>query len=205
MRTKRKRSKAIAYRTPAPPIAPRSSVRTIRASPGRKLKRPEEAARNIIPPVSSTIKTRSATAKENITPNKFKGRHERTALRRLVKRKYELITVDNIDKRSDAYRKYRRIVSGITSDLGGEDRITTMEHSLIQAYASAFVRMNDLTARQLLGDEYVEFNDLASAISSMVRVAHRLGIQRRPREVTPLSSYLNGQPDTIEGEMIENE
>jgi hypothetical protein len=80
-----------------------------------------------------------------------------------------------------------------------------MEHSLIQAYASAFVRMNDLTARQLLGDEYVEFNDLASANSSMVRVAHRLGIQRRPREVTPLSSYLNGQPDTIEGEVLDNE
>jgi hypothetical protein len=50
--------------------------------------------------------------------------------------------------------------------------------------------MNDLTARQLLGDEYVEFSELAAAISSMVRVAHRLGIQRRPREVTPLSSYL---------------
>jgi hypothetical protein len=194
----RKRPRAVAYRSPAPPIAPRSSVRTVKASPGRKLKRPEDAARNIIPPVSSTRKTRSRIAKGT---DKFKGRHECTA----VKRKYELINVDNIDKRSDAYRKYRRIVSGITSDLGGEDRLTTMEHSLIQAYASAFVRMNDLTARQLLGDEYVEFNDLASAISSMVRVAHRLGIQRRPREVPPLSSYLNGQPDTIEGEVLDNE
>ena len=118
-------------------------------------------------------------AKENITPDKFKGRHERTALRRLVKRKYELITVDNIDKRSDAYRKYRRIVSGITSDLGGEDRLTTMEHSLIQAYASAFIRMNDLTARQLLGDEYVEFNDLG--------LSHQLNGARRSSPRHPAS------------------
>jgi hypothetical protein len=107
-------------RTPLTPT--HSSVRTATGRRNRKLKSPDEAARNIIHPVSSTIDSRS---------ERKKGNHERTKLRRLLKRKYKLITVDNINKNSDAYKRFGGIISGVTSDLGGEDRLPTMEHSLI--------------------------------------------------------------------------
>lgn len=115
--------------------------------------------------------------------------------RRKRAQKAYLLTPDNLDKRSRAYQTYTGITSGIQSDLGGRDRLSTVELSLIDAYAGACIHVYDLNAKLLLG-ELVELGDHAAAISAMVRVASRIGIQRRMHDVTPdLAAYLEAKDD----------
>jgi hypothetical protein len=168
----------------------------------RKLRRPDEAARQKAPPVS--FKTKRIRAK---TFARVEGNHQRTALRRLFKKKYALIALENLDQRTHAFQRFRSIVRGVSNDLGGIKRLSTIEKALVQAFASATIRAEDLSARQLLGEELVDFSILASAISSMIRVAKRLGVERRPREIVPLNTYLNSNgktEDVVEAEIIDD-
>jgi hypothetical protein len=68
--------------------------------------------------------------------------------------------------------------------LGGRDQLSTVEAALIEAFAGATVHVNQLNALLLLG-EAIDLADHAAAISAMVRVAARIGLRRRPRDVTP--------------------
>ena len=49
---------------------------------------------------------------------------------------------------------------------------------LVEAFAGAAVHVHDLNARLLLGEE-VDITAHASAISTMVRIASRIGVHRR--------------------------
>jgi hypothetical protein len=65
------------------PIASSVRAKTVsRNYTSRKLRHPDEAARPVIPPVKSTIRTRSRSAKENITPERFAGRSSQQWTRR---------------------------------------------------------------------------------------------------------------------------
>jgi hypothetical protein len=132
------------------------------------------------------------------------GKAERDRIRNHAKRKLALITPANIDHRSDAYRNYERVIKGITTDLGGPDRLSVIEKTLVDAYGALSVRMYDYAARQILG-QHIELSNLASAVGTMVRVAKRLGVDRRPKEVVPLSSYLRQEGDVVQGEVIDAE
>jgi len=82
------------------------------------------------------------------------------------------------------------IVTGIQSDLGGKDQLSTVEAALIEAFAGATVHVHDLNARLLLGQK-IDLTQHAAAISSLVRIASRIGTRRRPKDVTPtLHEYL---------------
>jgi hypothetical protein len=87
-------------------------------------------------------------------------------------------------------RKRSRLVACISEDLGGEASLSTVQKSLIEAYAAAVVVLEDLNTRILLGQQ-IDLADHAAAISSMIRVAARIGVHRVPRDVTPrLAEYL---------------
>jgi hypothetical protein len=162
-----------------------------------------------VPPVSSTIKSRGKSqhkGKHNRLDNGA-GKLERQAMRRLMRKRFALLTREDIDRDSLAYRKFGEIIHDISTDLGGTNRLTTIQKGLIEAFASALVRVEDLTARQFLGDSTF-YRELSPAISSLARVAYLLGIDRRPKEVTPtLSSYLkhsNGKSDEVlDGEIVQ--
>ena len=66
---------------------------------------------------------------------------------------------------------------GIQNDLGGRDQLSTVEAALIEAFAGATVHVNQLNALLLLGAA-VDLADHAAAISTMVRVAARIGLRR---------------------------
>jgi hypothetical protein len=117
---------------------------------------------------------------------------ERKRRRKRAQKAY-LLTPDSLDKRSRAYQTYTHITTGIQGDLGGRDRLSTVELSLIDAYAGACIHLYDLNAKLLLG-ESIDLGDHAAAISAMVRVASRIGVQRRLHDVTPdLSEYLEAK------------
>lgn len=96
--------------------------------------------------------------------------------------KTRLLTRANLDGRTKARKQFDAIAEGIAQDLGGEDRLSTVTRHLVEAFAGAAVHVHDLNARLLLGEE-VDITAHASAISTMVRIASRIGTQRVAKEV----------------------
>jgi hypothetical protein len=95
--------------------------------------------------------------------------------------KVRLLTREALDGRTVARRRFDAIAEGIAEDLGGEDRLSTVQRTLIEAFAGAAVHVHDLNARLLLGQE-VDITAHASAISTMVRIASRIGTRRVARD-----------------------
>ena len=56
---------------------------------------------------------------------------------------------------------------------------------LVEAFAGAAITLNDLNTRMLLGQP-IDLNKHAQAVNAMVKVASRLGISRRARDVCTL-------------------
>jgi hypothetical protein len=114
--------------------------------------------------------------------------------------KFQALVHESIDGRLRARRKFDSIAKGIAKDLGGEDRLTTVQKHLIEGFASIAIHANNLTARLLRG-EVVDVVEHSQAISTMVRVASRVGIERVAREVGPtLSQYLESIEDETAAE-----
>jgi hypothetical protein len=104
--------------------------------------------------------------------------------------KQRLLTRQSLDGRSRARKQYDAIVFGIAQDLGGEDRLSTVQCELVEAFAGVAVWFKDLNARLLLGQQ-VDPSEIASAVNSMVKVASRIGVTRIARDITPdLQTYL---------------
>lgn len=97
-----------------------------------------------------------------------------------------------LDGRTNAAKEFDRLVVDVQADLGGRDQLSAIEVALVEAFAGATVTLNNLNTKLLLG-EPIDLSKHAQAVSAMVRVASRLGISRRMRNVGPtLSDYLRG-------------
>jgi hypothetical protein len=95
-----------------------------------------------------------------------------------------------IDGRTSAARTFARLISAIEADLGGADRLSAIERTLIEGYAGAYVVARHLNTRLARGEE-IDLAQHAQAVSGMVRVATRLGTGRRARDVTDPLAYAN--------------
>ena len=104
--------------------------------------------------------------------------------------KQRLLTREALDGRTKAARKFDEIAGGIAQDLGGDDNLSTVQRRLIEAFAGAAIAVDDINARMLLGQP-VDIVEYSQAISTMVRIASRIGVRRVARDVTPsLNEYL---------------
>jgi len=105
--------------------------------------------------------------------------------------KVKLLDRSRLDGRRKEAKLYDSVVGGITQDLAGPDQLSTVEHNLIHAFAGIAVHVNSLNARLLLGEE-VDLNAHATACSTLVRIASRIGLGRRAKDVTAprLHEYL---------------
>jgi hypothetical protein len=104
--------------------------------------------------------------------------------------KARLITREAIDGRTKARRQFDAIANGIAADMGGESRLSTVEKHLVEAFAGVAVHVSDINARLLLGQD-IDVVEHSQAISTLVRVASRIGTSRRAKNVTPsLKQYL---------------
>ena len=102
----------------------------------------------------------------------------------------QLLNRYQLDGRTNAAKAFDAIAEGIAQDLGGQDQLSTVQRHLVEAFAGAAVHVHDLNARLLLGQE-VDILAHSQAISTMVRVASRIGVRRVARDVTPsLHEYL---------------
>jgi hypothetical protein len=96
----------------------------------------------------------------------------------------------NVDGRSLVARRYRDIVCAVASDQGGVEQLSEARLQLIRRFSGASVLAEQMEARLARGEE-IDIQQHALLVSTMVRVAQRIGIDRVPRDVVPtLSDYL---------------
>jgi hypothetical protein len=101
----------------------------------------------------------------------------------------QLLTRVQLDGRTSAAKAFDKLVAAIEADLGGRDQLSTIQLALIEAFAGAAVTLQHLNTRLALGQE-IDLGQYAQVVSAMVRVASRLGLQRRARDLTPTLSDL---------------
>ena len=93
------------------------------------------------------------------------------------------------DGRSVIARRYRAITSAILVDQGGFDACSESRKQLIRRFAAAAVLAERMEARLANGEE-IDIAEHALLVSSMVRVARQIGVNRI-RDITPtLDQYL---------------
>ena len=107
----------------------------------------------------------------------------------------------NVDGRGLVARRYRDIAAAIAADQGGVDHISETRLQLIRRFAAAAVLAEAAEAR-LANGEQINIGEHALLSSTLVRIAQRIGIFRRSRNIVPdLRDYLenkNGVTDAAE-------
>jgi hypothetical protein len=68
--------------------------------------------------------------------------------------------------------------------IGSETYLSTIERALVEAFAGAAITLHHLNTQFALGEK-IDLSQHAVAVSAMVRVASRLGLQRRAKDVGP--------------------
>jgi hypothetical protein len=103
-----------------------------------------------------------------------------------------------IDGRSPMARRYRDIAAALISDSAGIDQIAEARLQLIRRFSAACVMAEAMEA-ELVNGKQINIVEHSLLSSTLVRLAQRLGINRRSRNVTPtLRDYLDDQTDVIE-------
>jgi len=106
----------------------------------------------------------------------------------------------SIDGRSLIAGRYRDIVTAIVGDQGGADHCSESRTQLIRRFAAAAVLAEQMESKMANGEE-INIQDHALLCSTLVRVAQRIGIDRRARAIVPdLKDYLEGRAMEVAAE-----
>jgi hypothetical protein len=100
----------------------------------------------------------------------------------------QLVTRSQLDGRTGAAKTFDRLAGEIASDLGGRDAISAIEAVLIEAFCGSAVVLDGLNAKLLLAQN-IDVAEHAAVVSGLVKIASRLGLQRRPRDIGPSERY----------------
>jgi hypothetical protein len=91
----------------------------------------------------------------------------------------------SLDKATGAARFFDRMVREIENDLGGRRQLSRIEGELIRAFAGAATTLQYLNVQVALGESSdIDLAGYATIASTMLRIGSRLGLARRPRDVT---------------------
>ena len=102
-----------------------------------------------------------------------------------------------LEQATDAARFFNRMVRQIETDLGGRRQLSRIEGELISAFAGGATVLRYLNRQVVLGEiSEVNLSDFATVASTMLRIGARLGLQRRPKDVTTLADYLASLKET---------
>ena len=99
----------------------------------------------------------------------------------------------SLDGRTAAAKLFDKLAADIEADLGGRSQLSTIEVCLIEGFAGAYVGLANINTKLALG-QAIDLGEMSGAISSLVRVAQRLGTSKRIKDITPsLSAYLQSK------------
>jgi hypothetical protein len=126
-----------------------------------------------MPAVSSTVANRKAVARSRVTNGAD--------------------LLPNTDGRSAVVRRFRDILTAITSDQGGVERMSEARLQLARRFA-AQACLAELMEARLANGEQIDISEHALLSSTLCRLGQRLGLSRIPRNVVPnLAEYLDGK------------
>jgi hypothetical protein len=94
-----------------------------------------------------------------------------------------------VDGRSPWVRRCKDVIAAHLSDLGGMDNTSAAEQSLVRRASTLTVELERLEAKFANSENGANNTDLESyqrCANTLRRLFEALGIQRRPRDVTPL-------------------
>jgi hypothetical protein len=136
----------------------------------------------------ATMKRLQSASKMSLVPdqNSAARRHgiSRTRLSRAQRSRITNsgAVLPEVDGRSAIARRYRDIASAIVGDQGGIEHCSESRQQLIRRFAAAAVIAEQLEAGLARGERInvVEHCQLAS---TMVRIAHRIGVDRVPKDI----------------------
>ena len=105
--------------------------------------------------------------------------------------KVRLLTRRALDGRTSAARRFDAVAHAIAQDMGGEEHLSAIERHLVEAFAGVSIHLGHLHAKLLQGEQ-INMLEHATAVSTMARIASRIGVKRVPRDVTPtLEEYVS--------------
>ena len=106
-------------------------------------------------------------------------------------RRPRLLSLNDLDGRTNAAKSARALIADLESDLGGSDQLSAAERELVRRSALAGAMLQDMEVKWLsgLGIEVAAYTTLANSQSRMLNM---LGLRRRAKDVTPpdLKTYL---------------
>ena len=95
-----------------------------------------------------------------------------------------------LDGRTGAARRFRDLVNSYIADMGGLDRCSEIRLGLVRRLAAATVQAELLEAEMVNGEQ-IDIGHLCTLASTTVRIASRLGLERRTKPVLPtVKDYL---------------
>src|SRR3954471_2106435 len=89
---------------------------------------------------------------------------------------------NSVDGRTAIYRRFRDIASQIALDQGGLDQLSEARLQLVRRFAATAVLAEQLEAALANGQE-INVERHALLCSTLTRLAHRIGIDRRAKNV----------------------
>ena len=99
----------------------------------------------------------------------------------------------DVDGRSVVARRYRDIISAVASDQGGAEHLSETRLQLIRRFSAASVLAEQMEASLARGEQ-INIQEYSLLVSTSLRVAQRIGIERCARNVTPsLGQYLSNK------------
>jgi hypothetical protein len=99
------------------------------------------------------------------------------------------------DGRGIVARRYRDISNAILADQSGVENCSESRLQLIRRFAAAAVLAEQMEAK-LANGEKIDVSEHALLCSTLSRLASRIGIDRRSKDITPsLKDYIEGLPD----------
>jgi hypothetical protein len=98
--------------------------------------------------------------------------------------KVRLATLAQLDKRTQAAKRTTAIMSGLTSDLGGESEVTVALRQLVQRAALLGAWIENVECRWLQ-TEKLDIDAYVAAVNTQRRVLQTIGMGRKARDLNP--------------------
>jgi hypothetical protein len=93
-------------------------------------------------------------------------------------------SIDALDKRTRAFKRYRVIVGAVLSDMGGAESVSEIQHQLVAKFATLALQLESMEAAAIEGNE-IDLDLFGRCAGHLRRIAEALGLKRTPRDVTP--------------------
>jgi hypothetical protein len=98
-------------------------------------------------------------------------------------------------------RRYRDLIAGHASDLGGATALSESQMSLVRRASAIECELEQMEGRLSRG-ENVDLDAFTRAASHLRRILETLGLERRPRDVETLEQYLANRPADAESASV---